>query len=281
MTQKSSEDFKKHKQEFIDFIIYKVFSSQYRKFFVLENSESILIKTKNDETIEEIYFRIANDVDFNMKKINNKSLTVFEIMKEIFSDEENIKVFINNNSNQEQNKFILNIKNFNPKENEINVKIDITHDNKPYTIEIETFKYKNQETEIRTYNIEKYIANKIISLRKVKNQKLLQKELKNPLDYYYFDNENAKILDLMWFFVNFKFEYKEIKRNFELMFDSTIFDFQISPKEYLQYINNYFNLAETKYKIQDFLVETKMNEFFNENHFSTLIHNTRKILEEF
>ncbi|MBN3534640.1 hypothetical protein [Mycoplasma procyoni] len=223
------------KQEFMDFIIFKIFSSKYRDYFVLENSESLFIKSENIQNSRTIAFRLPDDIDLNITILKEYYNKVIAILEEIFKNEKDISIEPNLNIFERKHRIIVNIKKIIDHKIIHNVKIDVIHDKNDYKIERESFQYQKQMILIQTYNIEKYIANKILSLRK---QKTSNENAVHWLDNYKTENEEAKIIDLWWMMTHFIYNPSELKRNLKIMWQNKSFAKDISLLEYLKYLLN-------------------------------------------
>ncbi|MBN3534699.1 nucleotidyl transferase AbiEii/AbiGii toxin family protein [Mycoplasma procyoni] len=266
------------KQNFLDFVVYRIFSSKYNKDFVLEGSKSIDIKTKNKLANKGvIYYRLPKDLDLNLKFRESKIKDIENILKDIFKNDLDIKVETSIVENIETNKFFFKVKRIQDEQTASNLEVDIILDTDQYTIEEENFFYNKEVIKVQTYNIEKYVANKIISLRKVykENKHFLLHEKIN-LDNFKTKDEISVFIDLFWFVSHFLIDKKELLRNLELMYDETIFNIKL--ENYISYLNDLLN--DDEFVINISLIMDNM-KILRREMFKTFLRGTFKgILKE-
>ncbi|MBN3534697.1 hypothetical protein [Mycoplasma procyoni] len=242
------------KQYFLDFVVYRIFSSKYHKDFVLEGSKSIDIKARNQGIV---YYILPKDLDLNLKFIESKTKEIEQILHDIFAKDKEILIELNEDNFETENKFFFKIKKLNDRKVISNLEVDIIIDFDKYKIEDENFEFEGENIKIQTYNIEKYIANKILSLRKVtKVNKHLITENSN-LDLFRSDDEIKILIDIIWFTKTFQYNDKEVLRNLELMFDQSLFNKNL--KQYLSYFVEYFYSKDIHSSIERKIEKSQLN----------------------
>ncbi|MBN3534578.1 nucleotidyl transferase AbiEii/AbiGii toxin family protein [Mycoplasma procyoni] len=195
------------KQDFMNFIIYKIFSSQFKQNFILEGSNALLFdQTDSDlENETKLFYRFPKDIDFNLKDIekNNK---LFKIMTEIFKNEKDITLKINEQKYEEDNYNVVQMKISSTKTGlTITVNVDLVYEDNEYEVITKNITYNDKIFSINTYSIEKYCFNKIeYLLKNIEGIKGSQFRVK--------DNNFIKyLLDFSWLIVyRVTADFKEI-----------------------------------------------------------------------
>ncbi|MBN3534731.1 hypothetical protein [Mycoplasma procyoni] len=270
------------KQDFLDYIVYKIFSSKYSDNFILEGSEAILIKSQDEIKSKKVFFRLPDDLDLNLISIEKHYQAVFDLIKDIFKNDSQIQIKLRKNNFDRNNHLVISISI--PFKNSISV--DIIHDQNIYKIEKEPFVYKDQTILVNTYDINKYIANKIVSFRKVPNESFNKSELNHWLDQFESNKQNQITVDLWWLVLNFNFDHIVVAQYLELMFKQKDFkSLKIDLSEYLDYIINYLSLEITKKGLIEFLNNRRMLVFFesfdqNYNFFISILKKIRLELND-
>ncbi|MBN3534712.1 hypothetical protein [Mycoplasma procyoni] len=248
------------KHEFLDFVVYKIFSSEYNENFVLEGSEGIFIKSLNRRLI---YYKLPKDLDLNIISLKGTAEKIEKTLKGIFQEEKDIEIKLDQKLYEERERIRFKIKQINNEGDSVsNLGVDVVLENQNFTIEWEEFNFNEHKINIQTYNIEKYIANKIISLRKVHNKNRNYLSGKIDLNKFISKNEFQNITEICWLFNNYSSELKEILRNLKLMYDPKIFN--VSLLEYIEYLAKYFRNSITNDDIIAFIHYKKWSlEYFD------------------
>ncbi|MBN3534710.1 nucleotidyl transferase AbiEii/AbiGii toxin family protein [Mycoplasma procyoni] len=265
------------KHKFLDFVVYKIFSSEYNENFVLEGSESIFIKSLNRRLI---YYKLPKDLDLNIISLKGTSEKIKKTLKEIFQEEKDIVIKLDERLLNTSGRIQFKIKHINDEENNVsNLSVDIVIENQNFNIELEEFNFDNKKINIQTYNIEKYIANKIVAMRKINKENEHFLSQKNNLDNFISKDEYKNITEICWLFKYYDFEVNELIRNIKLMYKPEIFG--ISLFEYIKYLTNYFTKNVNNKKIELFI----NNQNWKLEHFNFITYllynfeNLRDILE--
>ncbi|MBN3534729.1 nucleotidyl transferase AbiEii/AbiGii toxin family protein [Mycoplasma procyoni] len=199
----------KQKEEFIDYVIYKIFSNKtYRNSFVLEGSLSLKLQGLK---VEKIFYRLPKDMDLNLVTIKDFQKKMINVLQEVFQDDKDIKIelkgqFAENNT-EKWNNFII-------KNSKSNLSIDLIKEQEIFDKkDVEFLTYKGL-VKVNVYDIEKQFVSKLEQF--IKN---------NDIKYF---------LDLCWILNSF-----DINDNKVILYINKIIYKTFSLKELENFISNF------------------------------------------